>query len=113
MLLNREYCSSSFSLVTKNNFFAILRMKPLVMKRMFRPWLNIQFLNQISKLHKEIKKEYDVLVNYKDEVIKKNAQEDLSSLDEIFAKQILDEKNKFTEQEVIDEVVIFMIAVSI
>ena len=43
---------------------------------------------------------------------KKNSQENLDEKDEIFVKQLMDIKNEFSDEEIVDEVVIFLIAVS-
>lgn len=83
-----------------------------MMKKMFRIWLNIEPLYKISGLYKELQKEYNVLVNFKNQVLKKNSNENLEEKDEIFVKQLLDKKNEFSDEEIIDEVVIFLIAVS-
>lgn len=83
-----------------------------MMKKMFRIWLNIEPLYKISGLYKELQKEYNVLVNFKNQVLKKNSEESLEEKDEIFVKQLMDKRNEFSDEEIIDEVVIFLIAVS-
>lgn len=87
-------------------------MKPLMMKKMFRIWLNIEPLYKISRLYKDLQKEYNVLVHFKNQVLKKNSEENLEEKDEIFVKQLMDKKNELSDEEIIDEVVIFLIAVS-
>ncbi|KAL7033672.1 hypothetical protein ACKWTF_007672 [Chironomus riparius] len=85
-------------------------MKPLMMKKMFRIWLNIEPLYKISRLYKDLQKEYNVLVHFKNQVLKKNSEENLEEKDEIFVKQLMDKKNELSDEEIIDEVVIFLIA---
>ena len=83
-----------------------------MMKKMFRIWLNFEPLYKMSRLYKDLQKEYSVLVNFKNQVLKKNSEEILEEKDEIFIKQLLDKKNEFSDEEIIDEIVIFLIAVS-
>lgn len=83
-----------------------------MMKRMFLPWYNIDFVYKSSSLYRELQSQYNVLVNFKENVLGKNSKEDLSDK-EIFVKQILDENNDLSEQEILDEMIIFLIAVRI
>ncbi|XP_070504539.1 probable cytochrome P450 313a4 [Chironomus tepperi] len=85
-------------------------MKPLMMKKMFRIWLNIEPLYKMSGLYKALQKKYNVLVNFKNQVMEKNSKQNLDEKDEIFVKQLLDKKNDFSDEEIIDEVVIFLLA---
>ena len=84
-----------------------------MMKKMFRLWFNIEPLYKMSSLYKDLQKEYGVLVNFKNQVLKKNSEENLEEKDEIFVKQLMDIKNEFSDEEIIDEIVIFLIAVSL
>lgn len=85
------------------------------MERVQQPWLNNDFIFSLTKLSRRL---YVVLSKTQVHLDKIAACNKKSSLENIQTNDsvidlLMDEKNKFTEREIRDEALMFIIAVSI
>jgi cytochrome P450 len=87
-----------------------------MIQRMARPWYNIEFLFQRSQLYRNIQKSFSLIHHHIDEIVnlyKTNRANGFKSEKTNIIDQLLSEKSDLTEQEIRDEIYIFLFAVSV
>jgi cytochrome P450 len=92
------------------------RAKLLMIQRMARPWLNIEFLFKRSQLYCEIEKSFSRIHHHVDEIIKLhevNRANGFESGKMNIIDQLMSQKSGLTREEIRDEIYIFLFAVSI
>ena len=87
------------------------------MKRIQQPWLNNNFLFRQSNLSTQLDEMLEVAMDYLNRIVNHNKMLHIKSngsvKDDRVIDLLLDPNNEFSDQEVLDEMVIFALTVSV